>query len=183
METIEAIRTRRSIRQFLDRPIERSLIEAIIDDAAHAPWTPVSAPQPWAFTVIEGADKIADLGAKALAYARANRPPREGYGWLDNPDFSVFHGAPVVVVISGKSANPVGLEECTRAAQIIVIAATARGLGSCWVGSPNLWLSAPAHQAELQILPGYVPYATIALGYPAAVPPAPRSFAPPVTWL
>jgi len=164
MDAIEAIRTRRSIRRFREDPVARPLIEAVIADAAHAPWTPISVPEPWVFTVIEGADRIEKLGARALDHARRNRPQREGYGWLDDPAFSVFHGGPAGVFISGKQGNPLALEECTRAAQVLTIAATARGLGSCWVGSPNLWLSDPAVQEELGVPAGFVPFATVVLG-------------------
>ena len=183
VDAIEAIRGRRSIRQFLDRPVGRDEIEAVIADAAHAPWTPISVPEPWVFTVIEGKDRVADYGARALGFARQNRPRTEGYRWLDNPEFSVFHGAPAVVVISGKADNPLALEECTRAGQVLTIAATARGLGSCWVGSPNLWLSNPEHQAELSIPVGFVPHAAIVLGYAAVAPPAPRTFEPRINWV
>lgn len=182
MDAIDAIRTRRSVRQYRDEPPERQLIEAVIADAAHAPWTPISVPEPWVFTAVEGAERIAALGDRALDYARRNRPQREGYGWLDNPDFSVFHGAPALVVISGKRGNPLALEECTRAAQILTIAATARGLGSCWVGSPNLWLGDADVQQELGIPAAFVPHAAIVLGYAAAVPPPPRMSEPRINW-
>ena len=182
MDAIDAIRTRRSIRHYLDRSVERPLIEAVIADAAHAPWTPISVPEPWVFTVIEGAERIEELGARALDHARRNRPQREGYGWLDDPNFSVFHGGPVVVIVSGKRDNPLALEECTRAAQVLTIAAVARGLGSCWVGSPNLWLGDAGVQQEIGIPAGFEPYAAIVLGYAAAVPPAPRMFEPRINW-
>jgi nitroreductase len=183
MDAIEAIRSRRSIRQFRDEPVERPLIEAVIADAAHAPWTPISVPEPWVFTVIEGAARLEAFGARALDHARRNRPQREGYGWLDNPDFSVFHHAPAAVIISGKRDNPLALEECTRAAQVLTIAANARGLGSCWVGSPNLWLGDPGVQQELGIPVGFVPCAAIVLGYAAVVPPPPRVFEPRTNWI
>ncbi len=183
MDAIDAIRTRRSIRHFDARSIDREHIELLLADASHAPWTPISAPRPWAFTVIEGREQVADFGARALAYARAHRPRREGYNWLDDPDFSVFHGAPAVVLISGKQANPTALEECTRAGMLLLVAAHARGLGGCWVGSPNIWLAEPAHWRELQTPVGYAPMATIALGYAASIPPAPRPFALSINWL
>lgn len=178
MDAIEAIRTRRSVRRYTPDAVDRALIEAIIEDAACAPWTPLSAPEPWAFTVIEGVERIAEYGARAKAYAREHRPQAEGYGWADNPDFSVFHGAPVMIVISGKTANPLALEEATRAGQNLSIAAHARGLGSCWVGSPMLWLRDPDVRAELGIPEGFAPLAAFALGHPLPSPPAPTKLAP-----
>jgi nitroreductase len=102
METSEAIHGRRSIRDYLTDSVAQSLIEAIIDDAAQAPWTPISAPEPWVFTVIRGAARIKAYGDRALQFARDNCPDR-GYDWTKNPDFSVFYNAPTVIIISGKT--------------------------------------------------------------------------------
>ena len=63
--------------------------------------------------------------------------------WLDRPGFKIFWDAPVVIIISG----PVG--DCCRAGQNLMLSAHARGLGTCWVGSPMLWLSTPEVRAEL----------------------------------
>lgn len=184
MDAIEAIRGRRSVRAFLPHAVEQPVIAAIIADAAHAPWTPISAPEPWVFNVIEGRDRIADCGVRALAYAREHRPQVAGYGWADDPAFSVFHGAPAVVIISGKTTNPLALEECTRAGQLLAISAHARGVGACWVGSPNLWLRDINVRAELLVPEGFTPHAAFALGYAASIPDRPAALSPPrTTWL
>ena len=54
----------------------RDLVEEILWDAAQAPTTPVSGP--WLFTVVAGRARVAGLGERAKAYARANRPCRTG---------------------------------------------------------------------------------------------------------
>lgn len=183
MDAIDAIRGRRSVRDYLPRPVDRAVIADLIRDATHAPWTPMSAPEPWVFAVIEGAERVAGYGARALRHARDNRPARPGYDWVDNPDFSVFYNAPVVILIAGKIGNPTALEECTRAGQNLVVAAHARGLGACWVGSPNLWLADEGVQAELGIAEGFAPHAAFALGYAAQVPPRATDFEPRITWV
>ena len=182
MDAIEAIRARRSIRDYLSDPVPRPIIDEILLDAAHAPWTPLSLPDPWLFTVIEGREHLSRYGAQALEFARRNRPQARGYEWTERPGFSVFHNAPVAVVISGRADYPPALEECTRAGQIVALSAHARGLGSCWVGAPNLWLADPATRSELAISEGFRPYAALTLGYPATVPPAPMRLQPRVTW-
>jgi nitroreductase len=182
MDAIEAIHGRRSIRDYLPRPVDRSLIEAVIDDAAQAPWTPISAPEPWVFTVINGVDRVTAYGDRALQFARDNRPA-QGFGWTERPDFSVFYNAPHVIIISGKAGNPLALEECTRAGQILTLSAHARGLGSCWVGSPMLWLGDNAVRAELLIPEGFLPLAVFTLGYPATVPKNPGITTTRTFWL
>lgn len=182
MDTIDAIHGRRSIRNYLPKAVEPSLIEAIIDDAAQAPWTPISAPEPWVFTVIQGLARIRGYGARALQFARDNRPER-GYEWTQRPDFSVFYNAPVVIAISGKIGNPLALDECTRAGQILSISVFARGLGSCWVGSPMLWLGDPGVRVELGIPEGFAPQAVFTLGYPATIPANPGVITTRTNWV
>ena len=70
MDAIAAIHGRRSIRAYQARSVERDLVEAIIWDAAQAPSTPVSGAQPWAFNIIQGAERIADYSARAKRFAR-----------------------------------------------------------------------------------------------------------------
>ena len=182
MDAIEAIRTRRSVRDYLDRAPPPALIEELVRDASHAPWTPISPPEPWVFNIIVGRDRIAGYGARALAYAREHRPSRHGYGWADDADFSVFYNAPAVVLISGRIGNRLALEECTRAGQILTIAAHARGLATCWVGSPNLWLADPDVWRELSIPEGFAPHAAFTLGYAARQPPRPSGCAARIIW-
>jgi nitroreductase len=183
MDTIAAIHARRSIRDYLPRAVEQSLIEVVIDDAAQAPWTPLSAPEPWVFTIIRGAERIRAYGARALQYARDNRPDGEGWSWTENPDFSVFYNAPIVIVISGKSDNRHALEECTRAGQTLSIAAVARGLGTCWVGAPVLWLHDPDVCVELAIPEGFTPHAVFTLGYSATIPKSPGTISTRTNWI
>jgi nitroreductase len=181
MDAVTAIRTRRSIRSFLPDPVARTLIEEILWDAAHAPVTPVSGD--WLFTVIEGADRVAACGARALAHARAHRPPGPGYDWVDRPGFSVFHGAPVAIVVSAPAKNGQSLADCTRAGQNLMLAAHARGLGTCWVGAPMLWLGDPAVRSELAIPAELAPFAAFALGRPAAPAQDRPRARPRVAWI
>jgi len=53
---------------------------------------------------------------------------------LDNPDFEISHGAPALIVISAPKHLPWAAEDCALAAGILMLAAGAKGLGSCWIG-------------------------------------------------
>ena len=134
MDTVTAIRTRRSIRDYENRTVKREIIADILWDAAQAPTTPVSGP--FLFHVIEGVARIADLGEHAKQYAREHRPDSVGYSWAEGSDFKVFLDAPVVIVISGHADNSQSIQDCNRAGQNLMLSAHARGLGSCWVGAP-----------------------------------------------
>jgi nitroreductase len=182
MDTIEAIHTRRSIRAYQPRGVARDIVEAIIDDAAQAPSTPVSGAHPWIFLVIAGAERIAAYGARAKAFASAHRPAEAGYGWADRPAFSVFLGAPLAIVICGAAGHAQAAAECCRAGQNLMLSAHARGLGTCWVGSPMLWLRDAATRAELRIAAQWEPHAVFTLGYAAEVPAKPARAAPLIVW-
>ena len=92
MDTIAAIHTRRSIRDYEHRAVGREIIADILWDAAQAPTTPVSGP--FLFHVLEGAARVANLGERAKQYARQHRLDDVGYSWAERPDFKIFLDVP-----------------------------------------------------------------------------------------
>ena len=175
MDVIEAIHSRRAIRSFDPRPVERHLIEEIIWDAAQAP-PPFSGQVPWVFTVLEGVERIADYGQRAKVHAAREHAGEASPAWTQRSDFLVFWDAPAVVIISGQR------EDCCRAGQNLMLSAHARGLGTCWVGAPMAWLREAAVKAELGLPADLEPIAALCLGYPGSNPPAPPRERPPIIW-
>jgi nitroreductase len=175
MDVIEAIHTRRAIRAYEARPVERGLIESIIGDAAQAP-PPFSGQTPWTFNVVQGVDRIAAYGAEAKRHVAALHPDEPGWEWAVRDDFKIFWDAPVVIVISGP------VEDCCRAGQNLMLSAHARGLGTCWVGSPMWWLRTEEAKAALRIPPDLTPVSALCLGYPATAPAAPPREPPTIIW-
>jgi nitroreductase len=165
VDALEAIHTRRSIRAYQPRPVDRALLAELVADAAAAPTPTLASPRP-AFVVIEGAGRIAGYGEAAKAYAAAQSPAP---GWTANSAFRVFWDAPALFLICARPDD--GTMDAVRAGQTLLIAVHARGLGACWVGSPLPWLSQPAVQAELSVPGGYAPVAAIVVGYAAQTPP------------
>ena len=176
MDVIDAIHTRRSIRAYSVRPVERELIEQVIWDAAQAP-PPRRGQVPWTFNVIQGAGRIAEFGREAKQYAKENHPDEPGWDWTEDPGFDVFWGAPVLIIISGR------VEDCCRAGENLILSTHARGLGTCWVGSPLLWLRTESVKASLRIPPSLTPGAALCLGYPAALPEAVPRERPTIIWV
>ena len=176
MDVIEAIHSRRSIRSYDSRPVQRSLIESIVSDAAWAP-PPVSGQTPWTFNVIEGVERLSIFGAMAKRYAADHHPDEPGWGWTTRDDFKVFWDAPVVIVISGR------VEDCCRAGQNLMLSAHARGLGTCWVGAPMLWLKTSEAKEALAIPASLTPASALCLGYPRVVPPPPPRTPAPIIWI
>jgi nitroreductase len=176
MDVIEAIYKRRSVRSYEPKPVERDLIESLILDAAQAPPPRRDQSPPWVFNVVEGVRRIAAYGARAMDYARNHHPDEPGWDWLERPGFKIFWDAPALIIISG----PVG--DCCRAGQNLILSAHARGLGTCWVGSPMLWLNTAEAKDELGIPASLVPVAVLCLGYPAAIPEAVIRERPSIIW-
>jgi len=176
MDTIDAIKSRRSIRKYKQLPVDRGLLKAVIWDASKAP-PPFSGQRPWVFNVIEGPERISSYGRRAKQFAKEHRTEGPGWDWVDRADFEVFWNAPVLIIISGR------VEDCCRAGQNLMLSAHARGLGTCWVGSPMLWLRDAETQKELRIPEGFEPVSAFCVGYPEQVPPPPKVEPPLIVWL
>ena len=159
MDCVEAMHSRGSTRSFQSKPIPSDVIENIIRDAATAPppFSADHAPIAWTFYVFEGVERIADFNERAKRFAKDHGTAVPGL--IDRPDYRLFWLAPLVVLIAGAA------EDCGRAGMLLALSAHARGVGSCWVGSPMPWLRDPKTRADLGL--SEVPGAAFCLGYAA----------------
>jgi len=143
MDALEIIKKRISIRVYKDKPIPKDTLEKIVDAARFAPTA--RNVQPWEFVVItkpETLKKIAELA--------------------ENGRFIALGQACIAVFCSDTKYY---LEDGCAATENILLAATALGIGSCWVAGDKK----PYCQAVSDLL--NVPAAfklvsLIALGYP-----------------
>ena len=117
MEVLEAIRTRRSIRQYKDEPIPPDVIEKLLEAGRWAP--SASNSQPWEFIVI----------ADAELKRKVSRSFVFGHFLAEAP-----LGIAVVV---DPWRTPCAIQDGTLAAYAIWLAAHALGLGACWI-NPNI---------------------------------------------
>jgi hypothetical protein len=70
---------------------------------------------------------------------------------LSDPQFHVFHHAPVLIVISGIRQGTYIAEDCALAAQNMMLAAFGQGLGTCWIGFSQGYLNTPEGKQALGI--------------------------------
>ena len=181
MDTVTAIHTRRSIRDYEKRAVERKIGLLIFSGMRRRPpTTPVSGP--FLFHAIEGVARISDFGSKLSNTPASITPMPLATPGPDRSDFKVFLNAPVVIVIGGYADNSELIQDCNRAGQNLVLSAHARGLGSCWVGAPMLWLRSPQTRKELGIAEAFEPFAALTLGYAASVPPSHSRERPEIVW-
>jgi nitroreductase len=142
--------------------------------------------QPWAFAVVDDSERLAstsDLAKRhVLAGMTADSPLARYRERLEDPQFHIFHHAPALVIISATADEGQSREDCCLAGLSLMLAAHARGLGSCWIGFARPWLNLPAAKAELGIPEHFSPVAPIVVGHPKVVPaPTPRD-TPRVVW-
>ncbi len=146
MDLKEAIYTRRSVRAYEPRPVDRDLIRQLIDAAVQAPCA--MGFQPWEFAVIQDPVVLADLNARTKAYLLASldrMPPLARYkDTFADPAYNIFYGASSLVVICAKpNLSPTAEIDCTLAAENLMLAARGLGLGTCWMGFTGMYLGTP----------------------------------------
>jgi nitroreductase len=178
LSALDAIFTRRSVRSYTAQTIDRATVRALLDAAVQAP-TALHA-EPWAFVVIQDramlrrysdlakgswakeAIKYRDLHILGDAAAAARFAGR-----FADPDFSVFYDAGTLIVICAKPMGPFVIADCWLAAENLMLAACALGLGTCCIGSAVPALNSAAVKNELGIPSDVIAVAPIIVGVPA----------------
>lgn len=177
MDVLTAIRARRAVRDYRDEPVGDTQLAALIDAAIWAP-SGINL-QPWCFFVVNDRARLAACSTKAkaaLKEATTDHPELAGLrSMLASPDFNIFYNAPVLIVICATTADEMAVKDCCLAAQNLMLAATAEGLGSCWIGLSETWLNTDEAKADMGIPADFRPVAPIIVGHPkGAAPPTNR---------
>lgn len=177
MEIMDAIYSRRAVRDYTDQPVDGTTINLLLNASVQAPSSINE--QPWAFTVIQDRALLKRYSeqAKALMLQRpeiANLGPqfRE---LLSAPNFDTFHNATTLIVIWAKPGGLSGEHatwDCCFAAQNLMLAAHSMGLGTCPIGFAWSVMETPVVKQELNVPADYVPVLPIVVGYPKETTPS-----------
>jgi nitroreductase len=173
MEVIEAIKNRRSIRNYTDQPVAKEVINELLDLAAWAP--SATNKQTWGFLVIDDKNYLLELSHRIKKDLLGNidsSPQLKSYQkMLENESYRIFHNAPVLVAIYGNAADSEWyIKDCCLAAQNLMLAAHDKGLGTCWIGFSEKLLNTPEFKQKHNIPSDYQLVAPLILGYPVKVP-------------
>lgn len=169
------LRTRRSIRRYKSKPVEKETIQYLIDQARYAPTGGNSQLLSWTVHTDEAklkqmADLTIEWMKKAIAADKDKKLPPYfplavmGYEYGVN---TITHNAPCLVVASAPGTYPNGMVDLTIALSYFELIAAASGLGTCWLGLIKGGLETYAPLQELVGLPeGHKHFYPMILGYP-----------------
>jgi nitroreductase len=186
MELFEAIHARRAVRKYRPDPVPETEIKKILDAANQAP--SAMNRQQWEFIVVTKKETIRELGVSfgaVIEELTRNLPASSGHGSLSREEFirfaETYGGAPVAIVVLTDRADTedfhrANLESASAAMENILLAATALGLGTCWMTGPLR--DEKALRRILSIPDTKEPVAVTPLGYPEEMPPAPARIDP-----
>jgi nitroreductase/ferredoxin len=169
------LRSRRSVRHFLDKPVERVKVRRLIEIARYAPTGGNSQMVEW--IVLDDQPKIKEISGLTVDWLReivknpqvvAASPylPLAVAAWDAGYD-SVLRGAPVLItaIAPGEAMN--GMVDLTLALSYLDLFATPMNLGTCWAGLlQGALLHSPKVKEAVGIPSAYPHHYPIMVGYP-----------------
>jgi len=185
MDLDNAITGRRAVREYSSRAVDEQTILRLIAAAVQAP-SAVNQ-QPWTFTVVRDQKVLDRISDDAKSHMLATMPASvhsdHFTSLLSDPNFHIFYRAPVLILISASTEGPWIVEDCALAAENLMLAAYAMGLGSCWIGFAQSFLNTPQGKGALTLPGAWVPVAPIIVGHPKAEPPPVARKEPVIRWV
>ncbi len=160
MEAMKNILSRRSVKAYTSEPVQRELIEKIVEAGTYAPTgRNAQAPIILAITDKQVRDEMSKLNAKVMG--------------VEGTD--PFYGAPVVLVVLADKTRNTYVYDGSLVMGNLMLAANALGLGSCWIHRAKEVFEMPEGKAllkKLGIEGEYEGIGNCIVGYPANGIPA-----------
>lgn len=154
MEAMDAILSRRSIREYTDQSVSDETIKELLEAAMSAP--SAGNEQPWHFVVIRERQILDEI------------PKYHQYSHM-------LRNAPVAIMVCGdkrlQKYEGYWVQDCSAATENILIAAKANDLGAVWLGVYPIADRVIALRKLLGIPEEVTPFSLISIGYPAEEKP------------
>lgn len=167
---IDAILSRRSIRAYTKKQVSREEIDLIMKCAVYAP--SALNKQSWEVRIIQDPIWLDKLNQRFVAYSRGKKLSGNA-ALAQTPGFSVFHGAPTLIIIAADTTDNYGVFDCGMLTENILLAAQGLSIGTCSIGSVVPILNDPKNKDLTDRLKLSGPYSVVlavSLGYPAEKP-------------
>jgi len=194
-ELVRLMASRRSCRNFKDKPVERALLEDLVKIGITAPSGTNS--QVWTFTILPHRESVTALGDQVAQFFKRRNGLAENY-WLRNAlrlfgkgeialyyreyhqsvsealaeweqggKDRLFHGATAAIVVGSGPWGSTAKEDALLATQNILLAAHSMGLGTCLIGFAVIPLLRDIRMKRSLGIPDREKvHAVIAMGYP-----------------
>ena len=171
----QLMRSRRSVRNYEDKTVARETIFELLDIARFAPSGCNAQPVHW--LVIYDTNQVRQIsgmvvdGIRHMLKQDSELPIRDVLErlvrvWDDGAD-AVSRGAPHLIIAHAPKEDPTAPAACIIAQTYLELAASAFGLGTCWMGlidrTANTW---PPLRQFLGLPEGHVVLGTMAVGHP-----------------
>ena len=192
---VNLMQSRRSCRNYLKKPVEKTLLDDLVKIGITAPSG--SNCQMWSFNVLPDRSSVEAFGRRVKRfYENLNRmaekswlrfllklirkPELDSYyenhyqrvkeglaDWDEKGRDLLFHGAPAVIIVASKEEASCPSEDALLATQNILLGAHSLGLGTCLVGFAVSAMNSDRKICDAIKLPeDESVYAVIAVGYP-----------------
>ena len=164
MNISEAIKKRKSVRAYLDKPVLEDDLAKIVEAGR---WAPNAGE--FQISVIRNAglrQRINDRAHDAMVHSKIEFLRQR----VSLPGYQPLYGAPVLILLSGPTEAPHSAANAALAAENMLLEATGLGLGSCYVVSPTLALNGEENRdlaQEAGIPDGYALQCGVIVGYAA----------------
>ena len=166
-DVIETIMSRRSIRKYLEKPVEHEKLATVAKCGINAP--NAMNQQQWAVRVVEDQNFIKET-TEIFKKAMPEMVKRDA-------NFkNMYRNAPNIIVVATPKGDSWGLLNAGLLGENMMIAAKALGLGTCCLGSPARFLqdneACKSYVAKLNLPKDYEICYVLAIGYPDEAPEA-----------
>ena len=162
MDVMEAIKKRRSVRKYLDVPVEWDKIGEVLEAGKAAPSS--GNIQNWKFVVVNDKEKRRKIAQACLQQS-----------WMANAPVHIVVVAepePAVMHYGVRGERLYTVQNCAAAVENMLLAATSVGLGSCWIGAFDEDMLKRAIGCTERVRP----QAVVTIGYADERPPEPTEY-------
>lgn len=170
MNVFEAILGRRSVRNYTAEEVEPSIVNTLLEAAVRAPTAHHE--EPWIFKILRGKQTLKALSdySKPLFIEKWRQTGSKADDHViktySDPSFNIFYNSSTLVIIGCISEGFFITADCWLAAENLMLAATATGLGTCIIGSALEALNTPEGKAMIGVPAKFTAVAPIIVGYP-----------------
>jgi nitroreductase len=162
METLDAITIRRSVRKYKDIPVEYEKVGNILNAARLAP--SAGNVQDWKFILVTKEETRKQIAEACVHQFWMQDAPVHIVACAHPKKIGTFYGE--------RGEKKYCQHNCAAAVENMILAATAQGLGTCWVGA----FEEGVLRRALRIPPDAEPIAVLTIGYANEKPKMPSKF-------